>query len=149
VVLNGLDSEARAFDLKAFVICMSCIVFKGFVLEFSKYIMDYPSYSVQITSVSMEGETNLLYQDISQQNIERIYSVMSHVQRPGDRYLVNVYKTGQPHAIKAGFTGQTGLDTISDCVDVRKRQRMTQDMQEILSALHERLLAMESRTVRG
>ena len=111
--------------------------------------MDDPTYSVQITSVtpwqSTEGETNLLYHDITQQNIERVYAVMSHVLRPGDRFRVSIYKTGNVHAIRTGNAGQSGLDALSDCVDIRKRRRMTQDIHGILSALHERLLRMELR----
>ena len=87
----------------------------------------------------------MLYDEISQENIDRVYAVMSHVLRPGDRYRVSAFQSGHPHAIKTGHTGQTGLDTISDCEDIRKRRRMTQDIHSILSALHERLLRMELR----
>jgi len=122
--------------------------------------MEDHTYSVQITYVpawqvtgggtnlhydDITQQTNLLYDDITQQNIGRVYAVMSHALRPGDIYVVNVYRTGQPHAIKTGYTGQTGFDTISDCIDIRKRRRMTQEMHGILSALHERLLRMELR----
>lgn len=114
--------------------------------------MDDPTYSVHITSVTpwqaTEGETNLLYHDISQQNIERVYAVMSPVLRPGDRFRVSIYKTDNLHAIRTGYTDQSGLNVLSDCVDVRKRRRtggMTQDIHGILSALHERLLRMELR----
>ena len=113
------------------------------------HTIDEPTYSVQITSVTSwqftEGETNLLYHDISQQNIERVYAVMSQVLRPGNRFRASIYKTDNLHAIRTGYTGQSRLDTLSDCVDTRKRPRMTQDIHDILSALHERLLQMELR----
>lgn len=102
------------------------------------------TFSVKIISVSPgPAATDLRYDGITQENIDRVYTIMSVVLRPCDIFKVSVYKSGQPRAIRTGYTDQRGLDAISDCVDIRKRQRMSREMQGILSALHKRLLYLE------